>query len=157
MGDFLTRQNVKVETDLDRTVLTVSRTSFPMPYATAFKVASGIKMACTHAMRVCKEDLASRENYMNYDREIQVNEVSAVRRNTMVPTVEWTVQLQGENVLVWFGNVKISLHFSDALKVSAWIRSGAAQAKKWAGDTGKKMHCNGYLTDAENDYKMGYQ
>ncbi len=157
MSKLLSNRNVSVETDNDRVIFTVDRTAFPMPYAVAFRLAAGVKLACKQAMRITKESLANAEAYTKSDFEVAVNEVSLVRRNLPVPRFEWSCEYQGEMVYVWFGDVEIGFHFSDGLKIAQWIRLGGTQAKRWAGDTSKAIHAAGILTNAEDNYKYGYQ
>lgn len=158
MSDLLTKQKVCVETDCDRVVLVVGRTAFPMPYASASKIAAGLKMACKQAMRVSGESLDNWEARQKLDREIQVNELNSTRRTTTMPAqFQWRVESTGEMVAIWFNEVKLEFHFSAGLQISQWVRLAAKQAKNWAGDSGTKMHMTGILTDAEDNYKRGLQ
>lgn len=157
MSALLTNQSVLVETDLDRVIFTFGRVLFPLPYATVFNIASSLKMACKQAMRVTGERLENTDQHMQSDFEIAVQEVNPVRRNLPVEKIEWGITYNQEIVYLQLGNNILQFHFSDGLKISQWLRSGAAQAKRWAGETGKSMHTNGMLTDAEENYKRGYQ
>ena len=158
MSDILSQQNVSVETDCDRVILTVNRTQFPIPYALAFRIAAHLKMVCKQAMRISYEPLDDWGRRLGLDRELPVNEISPERRSTApLEKYEWRIESEGEMTYIWFGNTSIGFHFESALKISHWLRLAAAQAKNWAGDTGKAMHTVGTLTDAEDNYKRGYQ
>lgn len=158
MSDIISRQNVSVETDCDRVILTVSRTQFPIPYATAFRIAAHLKQVCKQAMRISYEPLNNWEQRLGLDREITVNEIHPERRSTApLERYEWRIETEGEMTYVWFGNTSVGFHFESALKISHWLRLAAAQAKRWAGDTGKSIHTVGTLSDAEQNYKHGYE
>lgn len=157
MTSILKNEKVSVETDCDRVIFAAGRTLFPIPYATAFKMAASLKMACKQAMRITKEPLSEADALMKSDREIKVNEVSPIKRNLPIQNFEWGVSYCGEMVYMEIGNNEVGFHFSDGLKISQWLRFGGKQAKNWAGDTSRSMHATGILTDAEDNYKRGYQ
>lgn len=158
MSDILSRQRVSVETDCDRVIFTVRRTQFPIPYATAFKIAAHLKMVCKQSMRISYEPLNDWDKRMGLDREIPVNEISPERRSTApLERYEWRIDTEGEMIYIWFGNTSVGFHFESALKISHWLRLAARQSKNWAGDTGKAIHTVGTLSNAEENYKRGYQ
>lgn len=157
MDDLLTRQNIAVETDLDRVVLTIERLSFPMPYAASFRIAAGIKQACKEAMRVSKEPLADWQKWLKLDGEITVNEIHTTRRMTITKKFDWKVIFEGEMVHLHLGDNKVGFHFETGFKISQWLRLAGKQAKHWAGDSGSHMHLTGHLTDAEHNYKLGLE
>lgn len=148
MSEFATKQDISIETDYDRVVFTIARTSIPMPYNAAFKVASGMKKCGTIIMHQIKESPENRAGYMAIEREIKVNEVSPLRRSTNPPPVKCQMAIQDERVMVTFNNLKVGFHFTDALKISAWLHAGATQAQNWAGDKGRKIHANGSFINA---------
>ena len=69
----------------------------------------------------------------------------------------WRVDINGELIYLWFGNVRVGFHFESGFKISQWLRLGAAQAKRFAGDTSKSIHASGRLTDGETNYKLGLE
>jgi hypothetical protein len=155
MDDLLTKQNTRVETDGDRVVLFVERTSFVIPYAQAFKIAAGIASGGRECMRLAKEPRAHWRDLLALDDGgIQVDEVT---RNLPLKKFTWRVDVSGEMIHVWLGNVRLGFHFESGFKLSQWIRLGAAQAKRFAGDTSKTLHASGRLTDGETNYKLGLE
>ena len=155
MDDLLTRQNVSVETDFDRVVLTIARLSFKMPYADGFKIAAGIASGCRECMRISGEPRVNWRDWLKLDGEFVVNEVSEVRRSTPAEKFDWRVDVNGEMVKLYMGNNRVTFHFESGFKISQWLRLGSKQAIRWAGDTCKSRHCSGRLTDAEQNYNTG--
>ena len=155
MDDLLTKQNISVETDFDRVVLTFNRSSFLIPYAEGFKISSGIASGCRESMRLCREPRKNWRDWMVLDGEIDIPEVSPKRRHTITKKFDWRVVVNGELIHLWMGNNGVGFHFESGFKISAWLRLASKQAKHWAGDTGKSMYVTGWLTDAEQIYKTG--
>lgn len=156
MDELLIKQNIAVETDCDRVVLRVARVSFPMPYADGFKIAAYLRLACKGSMRISGESIKDWRKRSELSYHPDVGEVSPERRTTLTERINWLIGVEGELVTMHFGNNIIKLHFSDALRVAAWIKLGAKKAKRWAGDTSKSMTSLARLSDAEENYKRGY-
>lgn len=156
MGELLTKQRIAVNTDLDRVVLSVARTAYPMPYAAANKIAAGMRLASKRAMRISGEPVRNWRAISRVEYYPEIKEIAPLRRMTLTRQFDWSVQVDGERVILILGNCQAGFHFHDALKVSQWLKHAARQAKAWAGDSSKSVVSIGYLTDAEDNYKHGY-
>ena len=156
MDELLQRQNIAVNTDLDRVVLSVNRLSFPMPYADGFKIAGHMRLACKRCMRECGESIKDWRKRSEITHVPEVAEISPVRRTTLTRRFNWSVGGRGEMVVLMFGNITLEIHFSDALRLATWLRVGARQAKLWAGDQSKTVMSLARLSDAEENYKRGF-
>ena len=60
------------------------------------------------------------------------------------------VKQETEYVVVSIGNSDIRMHYTDALKLSQWIRIRAKQAKKFVGDTSRHWSAIGIISDAND-------
>ena len=157
MDDLLTSQNISVETDLDRVVLTFNRLSFLIPYAEGFKISHGISSGCRECMRLCREPRKNWRDWLQLGDDIVIPEVNHRRRHTLTRKFNWRVAADGELIHLWMGNNRVGFHFESGFKISAWLRLASKQAKHWAGDTGKSWCLTGCLTDAETAYKLGQE
>ena len=157
MHGLLTKQNVRVETNFDRVILTVQKLVFPMPYAASFKIAAGLKLASQQAMRMSKEPLANWRNFTIPDDELIVNALNIASNYFMVRQFIWRIDVDGEMAYLHMADNRIGFHFETGFKIAQWLRVAGTQAKKWAGDSGTFMHMTGHLTDAENNYKLGLE
>ena len=59
------------------------------------------------------------------------------------------VSAEGELVAIKIGDTTLKLHYSDALKISQWIRLRAKQAKRMAGDNSRHWSAVGHLSSLE--------
>jgi hypothetical protein len=155
---ILSKQNIHVAAEYDQVLLMIGRLTVNMPYATSFRIAQGIRLAAKDAMRYAKEDVAGWNNYAQ-DEDIPERTspylVSADTQITVQKGFTYKVGWDGENVVMLFGNNRIELHFTTALKVNTWLRVAGAEAKAWAGDSGRSMNASGILSDAEDNYRLG--
>jgi hypothetical protein len=157
MDDLLTKQNVSVETDMDRVILSIQRMEFVLPYAQTFKISAGITSAGRECMRLSKEPRANWRDLMQLDEDITVPKVSSFTRRTTIKQFAWRVDVHGEMIHLWLGNVRVGFPFDTGFKIAQWLRIAAAQSKAWAGDTSKSIHASGRLTDGEINYKLGLE
>lgn len=63
------------------------------------------------------------------------------------------VKQETEYVVITIGNSDIRMHYTDAFKLSQWIRVRAKQAKKFVGDTSQHWSVVGVLSDDELEGK----
>jgi hypothetical protein len=158
MDDLLTRQNVSVETDADRVILTVQKMTFMIPYAQGFKIAAGIASGGRECLRLSNEPRADWRKWLELDdSSIRVNEVPPGKSAGSVRKFDWRVDVRGEMIHLWLGDVRVGFHFESGFKLSQWLRLGSAQAKRWAGDTSKSLTASGRLTNREENYKLGLE
>jgi hypothetical protein len=109
-------------------------------------------------MRVSYEPLKNWQKLSELERDVTINRLNPEKRSTApLKNFEWRVETEGEMTYLVLGNNSIGFHFEAGLQLSQWLRSAAAQAKNWAGDGGKAIHCVGTLSDAEQNYKYGYE
>lgn len=72
----------------------------------------------------------------------------AVRRNDILKREVCSVGVDGQTVVLKFGNTEIKLDYTSALQVSQWMRIRAKEAKRNAGDTSRHWSAIGILSDA---------
>lgn len=72
-----------------------------------------------------------------------------VRKTLLKPELVNVVYEGGELVTVHFGNVPVSMHYEDAIKISNFIRVRAKQAKKASGDVSRHWSVIGVLDGLE--------
>lgn len=60
-----------------------------------------------------------------------------------------SVETESELVVMKFGNTEVKMHYSDALKLSQWIRVKAKEAKASAGDISEHWSVMAKLSDAD--------
>ena len=155
MDELLERQQVAVGTDLDRVVLVVKKTQYPMPYAQAFKIAAGLRLASKQAMKVSGEGIKHWRTRSLLDVYTGVPDLNSQRRSTNMQRYSWSVRFDGEMIYLNLGGHEIGFHFEAALKIAEWLRFAGKKAKRWAGDGGRSMTSMGVLADAEYNYKHG--
>lgn len=156
MDELLQKQNIEVCTDLDRVVLIFNRLKFPMPYAQAFKIAAGLRLGCKHAMKLSGESIVDWRNRSKLDVYTGIPDLAPERRTSMTQQFTWRVDVDNEMIYLILANHRIGFHFETGLKIAEWLRYGGRKAKRWAGDGGRVMTSMGNLTDAELNYKRGY-
>jgi hypothetical protein len=158
MDDLLTKQDIRVETDLDRVIIWFGKAHFVLPYAQAFKISAGISSAGRECMRLAKEPRAHWRDLLLLDDDgVNVRETRVENSGQPIRPFGWRVDISGEMIHLWFGNVRVGFHFESGFKISQWLRLGAAQAKRFAGDTSRSIHASGRLTDGETNYKLGLE
>ncbi len=65
----------------------------------------------------------------------QANSIpGAIIRPSMTTPMHVSVSSEGENVLFTVGNSMLTMHYTDALKISQWLRLRAKESKNRAGD-----------------------
>ena len=153
---ILERQRFHITSEYDQVILSIGNLVVPMPYAASFKIALGLRLNATTAMRCAKEDITGWEKFANENiPETQPYTVSEENRKTVPRGFAWKAGWEGENVKVLFGNNELHFHFTTALQISARLRIAGARAKAWAGDTSMTMNAAGILSDAEENYRLG--
>ena len=129
-----------------------------MPYASAFAIEQHARLAAKQAMRMAGEKVSKWRGFAQV-KDLEVVAVpGAEPRSTLAGKFEWSIDLKDwdERVFFYFGNVELVLHFEKALLLAADLRAHAKVAKAWAGDRGRSMRAAGSLTDAETNYKNGW-
>jgi len=154
----LSKQNIHVAAELDQVLLMIGRLTVNMPYATSFRIAQGIRLAAKDAMRYAKEDVTGWSGFAQ-DEDIPERTtpylVSTEERVTVPKGFTYKIGWDGEDVVMLLGNNRVELHFTTALKINTWLRTAGAEAKAWAGDSGKSMVASGILSNAEENYRLG--
>jgi hypothetical protein len=156
MDALLLKQNIEVLTDLDRVVFVFNRLHFPMPYAQAFKISAGLRLASKKAMKVSGETIKDWRNRSRLDVYTEINDLSPERRSTYTRQFSWRIDVDSEMIYLILGEHRIGFHFETGLKLSEWLRMGGKKAKRWAGDDGRAIIAAGNLADAEFNYKHGF-
>ena len=154
---ILSKQRIHVTSEYDQVILMVGDLDVNMPYAISFRVAQGLRLAAKDAMRYAKEDVTNWAAFANEDMPERTTPyvVSKERRITVQKGFSWRAGWNGENVKIQFGNNELQFHFTTALQISTWLHNSGAEAKAWAGDTGKSMFASAILSNAEENYRLG--
>lgn len=155
MDELLLKQDIRVDTDLDRVVLWVGRTDFPMPYAQAIKISAGLRLGSKQIMQICGVGAIHWASYATLDTYAQIPDLSLQKRTTQIKKYDWRIDAYGEHLKLWLDNVLVEIHFTVGLKLSEWLRVSARTARNWAGDNSKQRVAMGILNDAEYNYKHG--
>lgn len=156
MDEMLLKDRLEVGRDLDRVVLIVNRTHYPMPYAMSFKIAAGLRLASKQAMKFSGEGIKDWRTRSLLDVYTGVEKLSSEKRTTLTKRYSWRIDVDSEIVHLFLNEQKISIHFESALKLAEWLRMAGKSAKRWAGDDGRSMVAAGNLVDAEFNYKHGF-
>lgn len=150
---ILTNQNIQVSTDYDRVILTVQKLDIMLPYAVAFKIAQHMRLEAKRSLKVGGEDGKSLNNQV----EVEIPVLNRPLRNSMPKRFDWRIDSNGELISLLLGDHCLTVDCESALTLARFLRAGGKQAKHYAGDTGRSMSAAGILTDAEENYKIGYQ
>lgn len=154
MGELLLKKNAAVYTEEDRVILRIDSVDIFFPYAQVFKIAQNIRLACKGAKAMVHE--SARWDEIAKDDNIEVQDYSATKPGRQIKgKFDWQINMNSELIYLCFGDLKAGMHFSDALKLSEWMRAGGRKAKRWAGDTSAHKNAMGTLTNAEENYRLG--
>jgi hypothetical protein len=145
MSGIQTTQSAEVFVDYDRVVLKIGKFQTTIPYAIAFKIAQGIRVSAKHIQRTYNVS----ETWIEVAEDPNLEARNYVERGRKpVRAKTWKVNLSGETVILVFDDVRAEMHFSDALRVSQWLRIAGKQCKRNVGDSARHMNAAGMLTDA---------
>jgi len=152
MDTLLTKQSISIYTDGPTVALRINRSVYQMPYSQVFKVAQGLKVASSEAMRMAGEskDTLQRLTQIEEDPVIPTGYIDKV----LVQRYDWTVRFDGEQVYLMLGATEIGFHFTTAVTMATWLRAAGHQAKTWAGDASRQVSGFGILSDAETNYRL---
>jgi len=152
---------INIRTEWDRVIVCVrgarATGEIVMPYAQAFQVAQGARLGVKGA-KLMARDGSNWRDYVEIREMIPVATVHNEQRSTRLDgKFEWSVKLfdLDERVFLTFGNYELAMHYTKAATFAEELRSQAKIAKAWAGDTGRKMHAMGMLSDAARNEKAG--
>ena len=121
--------------------------------AVAFKIAQYMRLEAKRSLRLAGED---RENLNNH-AEIEIPVLDRPVRNSMPNRFDWRIDVNGEQISLVLGDQCLTVDCESALTLSRFLTAGGKQAKHYAGDTSRSLSAAGILTDAEENYKIGYQ
>jgi len=86
-----------------------------------------------------------------------INPVHSSRRLSPLRDFEWRIDIDFEKVYLVLGDHLLESHFSEGLKIAHWLRLAGKQAKNAVGDKSLGLTVTGVLSDAETNYRYGYQ
>jgi hypothetical protein len=145
MPGIQTTQSAEVFVDYDRVVLKMGKFQATIPYAIAFKIAQGIRVSAKHIQRI--NHVSETWTEIAEDPNLEPRTYVERGRKPIRPKA-WAVNLSGETVVLVFDDVRAEMHFSDALRISQWLRIAGRQCKRNVGDSTRHMNAAGMLTDA---------
>lgn len=154
MSELKTKLGVRVFAAYDRVVLRVQNIDILIPYAIAAKIAQGVRVGSRQIKRVCNE-----KEHWSVLADNQDLEVDDYFKHDPKPHVmqqfNWRVDVRGEDIVLIFNELRLQMHFTDALQISQWLRKAVKYVKDEIGDHSKAWNAMGVLTDAEQNYKIG--
>ncbi len=161
MKDLFLSRVVSSAALFDMLVLRFGPHTVKVPYQTGFEILNSMRMAAKMAMRYegCKTkqwgELAELDKIepgeFAFPRHHQFR-----RSNETSDVQEWSVQFVKELVVLRFDELTVKLHYADVLSMYRGMKAELRKAKAWAGDTSRTIRIGAHLTDAEENYKLGY-
>lgn len=150
---------MEITHDQDRVILRARNTRIPIPYGTASTIAAHLSVTAKRLMQLAGEDRSKWRDYAEVEPFAEVPQLNSTGPGQVFKPrrFEWRIAIKDneENLYLFFGNIGLKIHFSDAIQLSQQMRAHAKYAKAWAGDDSRKLTATGYLSDAEQDYKLG--
>jgi hypothetical protein len=154
MGAVQTKQSVAVFVDFDRVVLRVHKLDIHFPYVTGYKIAQAIRVSGKHIQNWY--NVVEDWNELADEDNIESRDYSSVPANRQSHRAKkWSVEIEGENVILVFDDRRLEMHFSDAHKIAQWFRIAGRKCQRNVGDPNKYRSGLGILRDAEENYKRG--
>lgn len=161
MSDLFALTRINARNQEDVVSISFGRAEVRVFYQAALDIAHSMRLAAKLASRTdglrggdwrevsspdaAEEAAAKRKTHRGYRRSRQDSNIR-----------KWAVSFEGSLVVLKFDNTPIKMSWNDALVLHGTIRNAALDAKAWAGDRSKTMRGKGYLNDAEENYRLGY-
>lgn len=154
---ILEKLHFTVNDELDFVTIKMGNINARLGYRIAFEVAQGLFNVAAQVARYEKMSIKEFRKAFppeNLDDCPRANRQA--RQSTLTPTArQWLVQGAPPLVGLFFDGHGQEMDVPTAGTLSNAIRRAARRAKAWAGDTTSLQTCQGILTDAEEDYKLG--
>lgn len=155
---------VAVNAYCDLVYVTLGDRTLRLFYQTTLEIAAGMRLAAKMSMRhegalvtQWRETLQSIPTSGLPRPEFYRRAHKTFRRSNLLANVSvWRVTWSGALVSLHADDVVFRLHWTDALVLHRVLREWAKDAKSWAGDTSRTTRSVAYLSDAEENYKYGY-
>lgn len=164
MGDVLKQTSVSSEVLYDLWVFNLESNRLTLPYQVGFELLNGMLLACKMAMRYegCSAS-QWREFAKLKETPPRVTPLNrGFRRSRESANVaSWSCAFERQLVVLTFvpvsgGSLTVRFHFSDCFEVYRRARAACKEAKAWAGDSSRQWSGCAHLTDAEENYKYGF-
>lgn len=158
MTVILKPAQMRVQQGMDLVQLQLGSDKIRLYYQTTFKICAALMGSVKFAMRHEGERPALWEQLSTYDRaSVKVPLHREYRRSGHMTNIkDWEVSFEGSLVILTFDGRFYKMHYSDGIKLYAWLRRAAKEAKHWAGDRGRVYSTFARLTDAEANDKVLY-
>lgn len=157
---------VAVDAYCDIVYVTLGDRTLKLFYQTTLEIAAGMRLAAKMSMRHEGAPVTQwRETLQSISAsgcplsrpELYRRPHKIFRRSSLLTNVSvWRVTWSGALVSLYADDVVFKLHWTDALVLHRVLREWAKDAKSWAGDTSSTTRSVAYLSDAEENYKYGY-
>ncbi len=158
MQDLFKLEQINVQQGKDLVQLHLGSNAIRLYYQTTFKLCAKMAGCIKFAMRHegIKPEIWHELNV--YDRKrIKTKLHHEYRRSGYSANVTlWDVDFEGSLIVLTFDTKPFKMHFSDAVKIYAWLRGAAKEAKHWAGDRSRIYSTSAMLRDAEENDKILY-
>lgn len=163
MQGVFAQHQVDAKAKLDMVQLQFGEYRGQLPYITAFELASSVRLAGKMASRHEGNDVSAWREFARVNPETrELTTHRGFRRSNLRGNVaKWKVAFEGALVSITLTDSKsnyttINMHYSDALRWHTVCRLAAREAQAWAGDSNRAVRSVGYLNDAEENYKHGF-
>lgn len=158
MKDLFTAEQVNVQQGLDLVRLQLGSNDIRLYYQTVFKICSSLQGASKLAMQHEGNKPELWAKLAQYDRaDIGVPLHFEYRRSGLVTNLtNWKVAFEGALVVLTLDDLTAKFHYTDAAKLTVWLRRAGKQAKNWAGDKSRQWSTFAHLSDAEENDKVAY-
>ncbi len=150
----VTNEQLSVATDGTSVVLSVGIGAICMGYETALNIARMLRIAGNIASRVAGIPVGERAE-LKRQPVMNGDYVSPHRKPADATGLPWRIDVDGEQVILQIGGIEMGFEGHDALTISAWLRHRGKAAKSIAGDKSRAVVVSGFLSDAEENYRLG--
>lgn len=150
---MLTKKSTYIYSDYDLVNFTVENNSIKFSYNTGFQISSALRLAANRVFALNGAGLSERKNI---DLALQKEEIPFYATNQQEVYVRsWAVNIVENNLVeLVVNNTSLIFDSEIALTFSHWIKKVAKKCKANIGDNSKLWTVSGYLTDAEENYKL---
>jgi len=158
MKDLFTAEQVNVQQGLDLVQLQLGSNKIRLYYQTVFKICSSLQGASKLAMQHEGVNASLWAKLAVYDStDVGVPLHFEYRRSGNVANLtNWKVAFEGALVVLTLDDLTAKFHYTDAAKLTVWLRRAAKQAKNWSGDRSRQWSTFAHLSDAEENDKIAY-
>jgi hypothetical protein len=156
MSVLLERVTFKVDDNLDFVTIQFGSINARIGYRIGFVIDHNLRLAAKQAARFDRVPAMFWREVEVPDLEDEPATSRVVQQSRLSPTVSsWAVRVNPPLVELLFDGAGEQMDYETAVKLGHAIRRASRRAKAWAGDRSSYSSMLGFLTDAEEDYRLG--